>query len=97
MLRANAHDLYIRHPHLQPPRYFFLPAQLLRRCRNGSAEERTLIEATDIDGTVSVALVLEDHGNQYAAPAAQLEARRFRPLTVGMESVGLCDGDAKAA
>jgi hypothetical protein len=42
-------------------------------------------------------LVLEDHGNQYAAPAAQLEARHFRTLTVGTESVGLCDVDAKAA
>jgi len=70
MLRANAQDLHIRHPHLQPPRYFFLRGQLLRRCGNGSAEERTLIEAADIDRTVNVALVLEDHGNQYAAPAA---------------------------
>ena len=70
MLRANAQDLHIRHPHLQPPRYFLLRGQLLRRCGNGSAEERTLIEAADIDRTVNVALVLEDHGNQYAAPAA---------------------------
>ena len=70
MLRANAQDLHIRHPHLQPPRYFLLRGQLLRRCRNGSAEERTLIEAADIDRTVNVALVLEDHGNQYTAPAA---------------------------
>jgi hypothetical protein len=42
-------------------------------------------------------LVLEDHGNQYAAPAAQLEARHFRTLTVGMESIGTRNGDAKAA
>lgn len=97
MLRVNAQDLHIRHPRLQPSRYFFLRAQLLRRCRNRSAEERTLIEAADIDGTVNIALMLEDHGNQYAAPAAQLEARRFRTLTVGMESIGLGDRDANAA
>jgi len=77
MLRASTYDLHTRHPHLQPPWYFFFWTQLLRWCRNRRTKERTLIETADIDGTVSTALVLKDYSNQYAAPTAQLKARDF--------------------
>ena len=77
MLRTGAYDLHTRHPYLQPPRYFCLRTQLLRRCRNRRTKERALIKAAGIDSAVSIALVLKGYSDQYAAVTTQPEACHF--------------------